>query len=136
MTEAHYSHDLRTRITEICNCHIVGHHISYRSDIDVAIPPTTGHWSVDDQASAIHMCDCLIGQNHPTPHPDGEPLSLYDSRVARQIAATDPPFAALIAAAVMRADTAQAARLVTMFPGICESLVERATAPGNGTGRL
>lgn len=54
--------------------------------------------------------------------PDEEPLNDFDRGVATELAMADVPFRALIAAAMLRADTAQLERLTAMWPGIVESL--------------
>lgn len=58
---------------------------------------------------------------------------LYDYRVATQLAASDPPFDALVMAAVMKADTANLLALTRAFPDLVEETRARYDAPG---GRL
>lgn len=66
-------------------------------------------------------------------------MSLYDYRISKLIAAEDPPFAALIMAALRKADTGNAMLLREAWPDICEELQVRYDAPGgvlaNDTGR-
>lgn len=57
-------------------------------------------------------------------------MSLYDYRASQQISATDPPFYALIMAAVRKADTQNAARLRMAFPDVCDEFAARYDAPG------
>lgn len=57
-------------------------------------------------------------------------MSRFDYQASAQIAATDPPFAALIMAAYRKADTSNTARLEQAFPDICRELRERYHAPG------
>lgn len=58
---------------------------------------------------------------------------LYDFKVASQIAATDPPFDALIMAAVIKADDGNLGRLRDAFPTLVAETTARYHAPG---GRL
>lgn len=60
-------------------------------------------------------------------------MSLYDYKCAKQLAANDPPFDALIMAAMRKADSYNFVRLEHAFPEIAAELVERYNAPG---GRL
>jgi hypothetical protein len=60
-------------------------------------------------------------------------VSLYDYNVSRQISRSDPPFAALIMAALRKANTDDAAWLWRSFPDICQEMQDRCNAPG---GRL
>lgn len=54
----------------------------------------------------------------------------YDFKVAQQIARDHPPFDALIMAAVMGADTDNAARLRSAFPELYAETGDRYMAPG------
>lgn len=58
---------------------------------------------------------------------------LFDYRAAEKIAATDPPFDALIMAAAMKADGHGLAGLRAGFPQLLAETTERYQAPG---GRL
>ena len=60
-------------------------------------------------------------------------MSLYDYKVSKLIDAGDPPFAALIMAALRKADSKNAYELRQAFPDICAELQARYDAPG---GRL
>lgn len=60
-------------------------------------------------------------------------MSRYDYEVSKQIAAQDPPFDALIMAALRKADSTNADILQAAFPAVCKELVDRYEAPG---GRL
>lgn len=60
-------------------------------------------------------------------------MSLYDYWAAEKIIAADPPFYALIMAAVHKADTLNMARLREAFPEVYAEFVARYNAPG---GRL
>lgn len=57
-------------------------------------------------------------------------MSLYDYRASQQISATDPPFYALIMAAIRKADTQNAARLHMAFPDVYAEFEARYNAPG------
>ena len=57
-------------------------------------------------------------------------MSLYDYKVSKQIDAGDPPFAALIMAALRRADSENAAKLRAQWPDNCAELQARYDAPG------
>lgn len=57
-------------------------------------------------------------------------MSRYDYEVSKQISQDDPPFAALIMAAMRKADTANAERLAQAFPAIYVELRKRYNAPG------
>lgn len=57
-------------------------------------------------------------------------MSLYDYQVSRQISATDPPFYALLMAALRKADTQNMARLRTAFPQLYDEFAARYDAPG------
>lgn len=57
-------------------------------------------------------------------------MSLYDYAASREIAAADPPFYALIMAAMRKADTVNAALLRTCWPDIWREFEARYNAPG------
>lgn len=57
-------------------------------------------------------------------------MSLYDYRAARQIVVIDPPFYALIMAAIGKADTQNAALLRMVFPEVYRECEDRYNAPG------
>lgn len=57
-------------------------------------------------------------------------MSRYDYEAAKAIQATDPPFYALIMAAMSKADTINAALLRTCWPDTWEELQDRYNAPG------
>ncbi|KUH86312.1 hypothetical protein [Mycobacterium sp. IS-1556] len=57
-------------------------------------------------------------------------MSLYDYRASQQIGAADPPFHALIMAAIRKADTGNAARLRMAFPDTFAEFEARYNAPG------
>lgn len=57
-------------------------------------------------------------------------MSLHDYRMSRQISATDPPFYALIMAAMRKADTQNTARLRSAFPEVYDEFAARYDAPG------
>lgn len=57
-------------------------------------------------------------------------MSLYDYKISKQLAAEDPPFAALIMAALRKADTSNAMLLQGAWPEICEEMQVRYDAPG------
>ena len=60
-------------------------------------------------------------------------MSLYDYKVGIEIVMNDPPFYALIQAAMMRADTDNLEKLKIAFPDVHAELQARYHAPG---GRL
>lgn len=60
-------------------------------------------------------------------------LGLHAYMVSQEIAKADPPFHALIAAAMRKADTQNTAKLKAMWPNVYEELDQRYHAPG---GRL
>lgn len=60
-------------------------------------------------------------------------MSLYDYEVSRKLEAEDLPFAALIMAAMRKADRDNTILLMGAFPRIYEELFARYNAPG---GRL
>jgi hypothetical protein len=57
-------------------------------------------------------------------------MSLYDYRASRQILSQDPPFYALIMAAMSKADTVNQAKLQLMWPDVWEEAYTRYNAPG------
>ncbi|OBF42834.1 hypothetical protein A5719_10345 [Mycolicibacterium peregrinum] len=57
-------------------------------------------------------------------------MSLYDYRASQQISATDPPFDALLMAAIRKADTFNTARLRGAFPEVYDEFEARYNAPG------
>ena len=57
-------------------------------------------------------------------------MSLYDYRAAQEIVKADPPFYALIMAAMRKADTWNMAKLRTAFPDTYREVEARYNAPG------
>ena len=57
-------------------------------------------------------------------------MSFYDYRVSADIVRSDPPFDAIIMAAMRKADTVNAHRLRSAFPELHAELVARYNAPG------
>lgn len=57
-------------------------------------------------------------------------MSLYDYRAAQEIVKTDPPFYALIMAAMRKADTFNLAKLRAAFPDTYAEVEARYNAPG------
>jgi hypothetical protein len=57
-------------------------------------------------------------------------VSLHDYEIGQQIAAQDPPFYALIQAAMRKADSTNAERLAIAFPRTWSELRARYNAPG------
>ena len=57
-------------------------------------------------------------------------MSHYDYAVSRQIDADDYPFAALIMAALRKADSTNAAKIQAAWPDIAAELQARYNAPG------
>ena len=57
-------------------------------------------------------------------------MSLHDYRVSQGLGADDPPFAALIMAAMRKADSANAEYLEQAFPMVWRELQARYNAPG------
>lgn len=57
-------------------------------------------------------------------------MSLYDYRLSLELIRDDPPFYALVMAAMRRADTDNAARLRAAFPEVHAELDARYNAPG------
>jgi predicted ArsR family transcriptional regulator len=66
----------------------------------------------------------------PNPDPKGSSMTLYDYQMSRDLVADDPPFAALIMAALRKADTENAAKISAMWPGIAREMRVRYNAPG------
>lgn len=60
-------------------------------------------------------------------------MSLYDYEVSKRLLLDDPPFTALVMAAMRKADSENLARLEAAFPTVYRELNERYHAPG---GRL
>lgn len=60
-------------------------------------------------------------------------MSLYDYHASKEIGATDPPFYALIMAAIRKADTENQHKLRMMWPQVYAEFEARYNAPG---GRL
>lgn len=56
-------------------------------------------------------------------------MSLYDYRQSQQLSETDPQFAALIMAAMRKADSGNRMRLRNAFPEIYAEFTERDYAP-------
>lgn len=57
-------------------------------------------------------------------------MSRFDYEVSKKLAATDPPFDALIMAAMSKADSRNAARLQIVYPELWDELQARYNAPG------
>lgn len=57
-------------------------------------------------------------------------MSLYDYRAAQEIVKADPPFYALIMAAMRKADTVNMAKLRAAFPDTYREVEARYNAPG------
>ena len=57
-------------------------------------------------------------------------MSLYDYQMSRELSVSDPPFAALIMAALRKADSDNAVALRIAFPDIHAELEARYNAPG------
>lgn len=57
-------------------------------------------------------------------------MSYFDYQVSREIASHDYPFAALVMAAMRKADTSNAAKLRAAFPEVHDELLARYHAPG------
>lgn len=57
-------------------------------------------------------------------------MSLYDFERARELVRSDPPFCALVMAAMMRAGTFNTALLQAAYPGVWAEINARYTAPG------
>lgn len=57
-------------------------------------------------------------------------MSRYDYIKSQELSAGDPPFAALIMAAIRKADTINGMKLQAVFPDIVQEFRERYSAPG------
>lgn len=57
-------------------------------------------------------------------------MSLYDYRISRELSVGAPPFAALIMAALRKADTENTVKLWNAWPEICAEMQARYDAPG------
>lgn len=57
-------------------------------------------------------------------------MSLYDYCISKELAEGDPPFAALVMAALRKADSENAAKLRAQWPEICAEMQARYDAPG------
>ena len=57
-------------------------------------------------------------------------MSKYDYDLSKQISESDPPFYALIMAAMRKADTYNRVRLASAYPHVWEELQARYNAPG------
>lgn len=57
-------------------------------------------------------------------------MSKYDYELSKQISQADPPFYALIMAAMRKADTANVAKLRAQWPDTWDELQARYMAPG------
>ena len=57
-------------------------------------------------------------------------MSLYDYHKSSEISSEDPPFAALIMAAIRKADSNNLTKLRVSFPAIFEEFWERYDNPG------
>jgi hypothetical protein len=57
-------------------------------------------------------------------------MSLYDYKISQQLMLKDPPFYALIMAAMWRADTDNLEKLRDAFPCVWRELEARYNAPG------
>lgn len=57
-------------------------------------------------------------------------MSHFDYQASKNLLREDPPFAALIMAAMRKADSPNAARLEFAFPRIARELQDRYDAPG------
>lgn len=57
-------------------------------------------------------------------------MSLFDYETGREIAMKDPPFYAIIQAAMRKADTNNTAKLQAMWPDVWKELQKRYNAPG------
>lgn len=57
-------------------------------------------------------------------------MSLYDYRMSADIVRSDPPFYALIMAAIRKADSRNAYLLQLAFPEVCDEFDARYNAPG------
>lgn len=57
-------------------------------------------------------------------------MSLYDYQKSKEISKLDPPFAAIIMAALRKADDENTIKLRVLWPDICEEMMHRFNAPG------
>ena len=57
-------------------------------------------------------------------------MSLYDYKMSQQLSKDDPPFYALIMAAMRKADTPNTAMLKACWPEVWDELYARYHAPG------
>lgn len=57
-------------------------------------------------------------------------MSLFDYRYSRQLVSDNPPFYALIMAAMRQADSANMVKLELAFPDVADELRQRYDAPG------
>jgi hypothetical protein len=57
-------------------------------------------------------------------------MSLFDYEVSKKITVLDPPFYALVMAAMRQADSTNAAKLRAAFPDTWDELAARYSAPG------
>ncbi len=57
-------------------------------------------------------------------------MSLYDYRMSRRISRDDPPFYALVMAALRKADSENARLLRAAWPEVCDEFTVRYNAPG------
>jgi hypothetical protein len=57
-------------------------------------------------------------------------MSFYDYKISQQISYEDPPFYALIMAAMRKADTDNQIKLAFAFPEVWDELQQRYNAPG------
>jgi hypothetical protein len=57
-------------------------------------------------------------------------MSIHDYQISRKICELDPPFYALIMAAMQRADTTNQQALSQAFPTVWSELIERHHSPG------
>lgn len=57
-------------------------------------------------------------------------MSLHSYRVSKDLSAEDPPFDALIFAALRKADTQNAAKIRTSWPDLFKEFKQRYNAPG------
>ena len=57
-------------------------------------------------------------------------MSLHSYLASHQITALDPPFSALIFAAIRKADESNTAKLRAAWPDLCAEMQQRYDAPG------
>jgi len=70
----------------------------------------------------------------PRFHLGGDQVSLYDYKASLEIGKGQPPFYALVMAAMRQADTFNLELLADAFPATLEELRERYNAPGGVLG--